>query len=297
LKDLIKSKLITTITLGGSGNTTTDNRKESLNTCDAFYLLWDLRDDSSKSSDSFMADVRKLLPKLLELKSVLERSICCIEVVISNKSSWQSRGLEKVVHDMIKWMDTSCQFGCIYIGICDSVGGAPALEAILDYAKIIEDHNLHSSLILSKIIKLRVIALSATELLGHDPSREPDAVSGVYQAEYIHARTHDTTHDTAATIMNSNQRDNTANDDGIRGVINGDTGVTQGIFSDDLTLSQWAETVGLEHSKIPRDSNGQRGSNVKDMKGDSCRSAISLVVVVSVCVVAYLFQLQSRTIV
>lgn len=247
-----------------------------------------------------MADVRKLLPKLLELKSVLERSICCIEVVISNESSWKSRGLEKVVHDMIKWMDSSCQFGCIYIGLCDSVGGAPALEAILDYAKIIEDHNLHSSLILSKVIKLRVIALSATELLGHDPSREPDAVSGVYQAEYIHARTHDTAHATA--IINDDiQKDSATKSDGISDVISdvvtGVAGVTESIFNDDLTLSQWAETLGLEHSKISRDSNGQRGSNVKDMKGDSCRSAISLVVVVCVCIAAYLFQLQSRTIV
>ena len=268
-----------------------------MNSCDAFYLLWDLRDDSSKSSDSFMADVRKLLPKLLELKSVLERSICCIEVVISNESSWKSRGLEKVVHDMIQWMNNSCQFGCIYIGICDCVGGAPALEAILDYAKIIEDHNLHSSLILSKMIKLRVIALSATELLGHDPSREPDAVSGVYQAEYIHARIHDTAHATA-TINGDIQKGSAIKSDRISDAISRVVaGVTESVFNDDLTLSQWAETVGLEHSKIPRDSNGQRGSNVKDMKGDSCRSATSLVVVVCVCVVAYLFQLQSRTIV
>ena len=264
-----------------------------MKTCDAIYLLWDLRDDSSKASDCFMTDVRKLLPKLLELMSVLERSICCIEVVISNESSWKSRGLEKVVHDMLRWMDSSCQFGCIYVGICDSVGGAPALEAILDYAKIIEDHNLHSSLILSKIFKLRVIALSATELLGHDPSREPDAVSGVYQAEYIHARIHATAHETATMNDNHNQKVSTFKNDGIGGIISGGT---ESIFSDDLTLSQWAETVGLEHSKIPRDSNGQRGSNVKDMKGDSCRSAISLVVVVCVCIVAYLFQLQSRTI-
>ena len=114
---------------GGARRAATDHDKERPNTCDAFYLLWDLRDGSSKSDDSFKADVKKLLPKILELRSVLARSICCIEIVISSESSWTSRNLEKLVHDTIKWIDKSCEFGCVYVGICDSVGGAPALEA------------------------------------------------------------------------------------------------------------------------------------------------------------------------
>lgn len=231
-------------------------------------------------------DVKKLLPKILELRTVLARSICCIEVVISNESSWKSRKLEKVVDDVIKWMDKSCEFGCIYVGICDSVGGAPALEAILDYSKIIEDHNIHSSSIDSKskseMIKLRVVALSATDMLGHDPSREPDAVSGVYQGEYIHSR---------RSLKALNNEDSTPQNK------NDITKVTARKFSDEFTISQWAESVGLQHTKIPRDINGQRGSNVGDMKGDFCRSSISLVVVISVCIAAYILQLQSRTII
>lgn len=238
-----------------------------------------------------MVDVKKLLPKILELRTVLARSICCIEIVISNESSWKSRELEKVVDDVIKWMDESCEFGCIYVGICDSVGGAPALEAILDYSKIIEDHNIHSSSINSKsknksksgneVIKLRVIALSATDMLGHDPSREPDAVSGVYQGEYIHSR---------RSLIALNNEDSTPQNKSV-------TEMTASKFSDEFTISQWAESVGLQHTKIPRDINGQRGSNVGDMKGDFCRSSISLVVVISVCIAAYVFQLQSRTII
>ena len=276
--------LITINAQGGAQegrNTANDQGKSGFSTCNAFYLLWDLRDGSSKSDDSFMADVTKLLPKILELKSVLARSICCIEIVISKESCWKSRGLEKLVHNVIKWMDNSCGFGCIYVGICDSVGGAPALEAILDYAKIIEDHNLHSTIIQREKIKLRVVASSATEMLGHDPSREPDAVSGVYQAEYIHSKL-------GASALNYG--DSLSKVDLI-------TGATVGEFSDDLNISQWAESVGLEHSKIPRDVNGQRGSNVGDMKGDFWRRTTSLVVVISICVAAYLFQLQSRAII
>lgn len=279
-------------TQGGARNTASDHGDETSNTCDAFYLLWDLRDSSSKSNDSFMVDVKKLLPKILELRTVLARSICCIEIVISNESRWKSKKLEEVVDDVIQWMDKSCEFGCIYVGICDSVGGAPALEAILDYSKIIEDHNVHSSLIKSKnksksksesdVIKLRVVALSATDMLGHDPSREPDAVSGVYQGEYIHSRL-------CLTALN-NEDSTTQNDKNI-------TEATEKKFNDELTLSQWAESVGLQHTKIPRDINGQRGSNVGDMKGDFCRSFISLIVVISVCIAAYIFQLQSRTII
>lgn len=239
-----------------------------------------------------MVDVKKLLPKILELRAVLARSICCIEIVISTESSWKSKKLEKLVDDVIKWMDKSCEFGCIYVGICDSVGGAPALEAILDYSKIIEDHNIHSSSITNKsknkseseseMIKLRVVALSATDMLGHDPSREPDAVSGVYQGEYIHSRL-------CLTAL-YNEDSYPKNDKTV-------TAPTEKKFSDELTLSQWAESVGLQHTKIPRDINGQRGSNVGDMKGDFCRSSISLIVVISVCIAAYIFQLQSRTII
>ena len=57
-------------------------------------------------------------------------------------------------------------FLLIRIGICDSVGGTPALEAILDFAKMIDDHNLYDASLLSELIILRVIALNNLQCLG-----------------------------------------------------------------------------------------------------------------------------------
>jgi hypothetical protein len=54
----------------------------------------------------------------------------------------------------------------IIIGICDSVAGTPALEAILDLAKMIDDHNLYEASLISDVLILRVIAINNEQFLG-----------------------------------------------------------------------------------------------------------------------------------
>lgn len=196
------------VTAEAAGRSISKAQLEDRKVCDAYYLLWDLRVESSKSDSLFMEDVHKILPKIAELNTVLEWSMCCVEIVITQISDWESSGLNKRVFDMINWMKNSCGFGCVYVGICDSVGGAPALEAILDYSKIIEDHNLHSALLTNELRVLRVVTLSMLELLGHDPSREPDAVSGVYQAEYVLA--------TSSSTVNATSSSKASSDKGVR---------------------------------------------------------------------------------
>ena len=238
--------------------------------CDAFYLLWDLRTESNKSDSLFMDDVRKLLPKISELNTVIMSTICSIEIVITSSADWELHGLEKRVFDMITWMKDLCGFGCIYVGICDSVGGTPALEAILDYSKMIEDHNLQSALLESELRMLRVVVIDTSELLGHDPSREPDAVSGVYQAEYVLANSKYITQDLSKTSTESTEQDSS---------------------NENTTISAWATSVGLDHQKICRDSDGQRGTSIGVMKSDFKRSLTSLFLFVLACIAAYLFQL------
>lgn len=246
--------------------------KDDRKVCDAFYLLWDLRDEANKPDSSFMDDVKRISAKIGQLNSILKWSICCIEIVVNSAADWESCGLGKRVFDMMKWMEDFCGFGCIYIGICDSVGGAPALEAILDYSKMIEDHNLHSALLVSELRVLRVVVLNMSELLGHDPSREPDAVSGVYQAEYVQAN--------AKYFEQDLSRASTASTE-------------ESTINNNTTISAWADSVGLDHQKIVRDSNGQRGTNISLMKSDVTRSTTSLFLFILACIAAYLFQLLS----
>jgi hypothetical protein len=210
------------------------------------------------SDETFQKEVLKLLPKIFELKIDLDQSICCIEIIINQKDDWLMMGLNNRVFEMVNWMKRNdFDFGCIYIGICDSVGGAPGLEAILDYSKMIEDHNIHTALLVSDLITLRVITVNMITLLGHDPKREPDAVSGVYQAELVFTNKKDT---------NCSEHENS-------------------------DISKWAESKGLEHTKIIRDNNGQRGNIVDKMKKNDISSTISLILFILACLAAYIFQL------
>lgn len=180
-------------------------------------------------------------------------------------------GIKERVLNIVNWISGNHSFGCIYVGICDSVGGAPALEAILDYSKIIEDHNLTSSLLLSELLTLRVLAVSGQteDFLGHDPTREPDAVSGVYQAEYIFNTTKGN---------KSDQHDSSS------------CSSSYCPLSENSTVSEWAESRGLEHRKVVRDSNGQRGNDIINMKGDFTSRTTSLLIFIFACFIAYLYQ-------
>ena len=263
-------------TIGDPSRTAVKDRK----ICDAFYLLWDLRAEPEEKDRLFMEDVLRIAAKMGELNTVPEEALCCIEIVITNESQWKSDGMEKLVYDMIIWMKSKCGFGCIYVGICDSVGGAPALEALLDFSKIIEDHNLHSALLLSELRVLRVVSINMQELLGHDPSREPDAVSNVYQAEYV----------LSSSSAVSNLKTSLPSSEGgdIKSPSAEDVGLST--KNDNSTLSEWAESIGLEHTKIIRDENGQRGSKVAMMKNNSTNSLSSLFIILFIALIAYLFK-------
>ena len=154
-----------------------DVQTNSNNICNAFYSLWDLRADSNKSDELYKESFKDLNSTVADLCIDRQSSICCIEVVVDQFTDSMINGIKKRIFDVVNWIRDTHSFGCIYVGICDSVGGAPALEAILDYANMIEDHNF-TIILSSKVVTLRVVAVNSRmqDFLGHDPTREPDAL-------------------------------------------------------------------------------------------------------------------------
>ena len=242
------------------------------NICNAFYSLWDLRADSDTTDVLYKESFKDLNSTVADLCIDRQSSICCIEVVIDQYVESIMNGVKKRIFNIVNWIRDTHSFGCIYVGICDSVGGAPALEAILDYAKIIEDHNF-ATLLSSEVLTLRVVAVNRQmqEFLGHDPTREPDAVSGVYQAECIFNMA-------PVRGQRSDQPDSSS------------SSLACCSLNKNTTISEWAAARGLDHRKVVRDSNGQRGTAVGNMTGNTASSRISLFIFIIACVVAYMYQ-------
>ena len=249
-----------------------DVQTNSNNICNAFYSLWDLRADSNKSDELYKGSFKDLNSTVADLCIDRQSSICCIEVVVDQFTDSMINGIKKRIFDVVNWIRDTHSFGCIYVGICDSVGGAPALEAILDYANMIEDHNF-TIILSSKVVTLRVVAVNSRmqDFLGHDPTREPDAVSGVYQAECIF---------NLAPVRGkrNDQLDNCS------------SGLACSSLCRNSTISEWAADRGFDHRKVIRDSNGQRGTAVGDMTGNTASSRISLFMFIVACVIAYMYQ-------
>ena len=268
------------------------NQDDAKEVCDAFYLLWDLRASSIESDDVFKMKIKKLLPMIAELGINLKNTILSIEIVIDSITEWTANKLDSKVFDMTNWINETCPFGCTYTGICDSVGGAPALEAILDYSKMIEDHNLHSVMVSSVMKTLRVTIVNLVELLGHDPSREPDAVSGVYQAEYvfcdirkINAKNDDKSKDNQENGGNIVVRENSENK-------NKKENATCCSNHTNSSISDWAKLNGMEHSMIKRDSNGQRGDNMNKMSKSTTANIFNFFLFILACFIACYYQVH-----
>lgn len=184
---------------------------------DAYYFLWDLRTESNKTDEMFKQDINRLIPVIKDLPTILDKSVLSIEIIINQYKD--PKDFREHILTVINWVRKTYSFGCIYVGICDSVAGTPALEAILDFAKMIDDHNLYEASLMSDVLILRVKAINNEQFLGHDPSREPDAENNVYQSEMI--------------------------------FINNDMIFDKNTVEDSrISISYWASTLGLEHTKV-----------------------------------------------
>jgi hypothetical protein len=97
-----------------------------------------------------------------------------VEVLISKATVWAT--FQPQVQKLLTWLNTSFAFGCCVVGVSNCVSGTPALEKCHEYCEFLFDNN---DKIDSETIYL--IASEKVQLLGFDPTREPDAGSGVFQ--------------------------------------------------------------------------------------------------------------------
>ena len=166
---------------------------------DAFYLLWDMRACSTQTVAGFRQSATKLLEgKHRELVSEnrLTSSLLAIEILVDKKEDGVMNNNIDMVRDLLQenmdWIKENHRIGCVYMGVADNSAGSPALEAISDYATIIDNH--YEALSSTGVVSVahavvgphvRVMAIRDGHMLGHDPTRDPDAASNVYQAECI----------------------------------------------------------------------------------------------------------------
>ena len=160
---------------------------------DAFYLLCDMRATSTQTVAAFRQSTTKLLEgKHREIGSEnrLSSSLLAIETLVDKKEDGVMNNNIDVVRDRLQenmdWIKDNHRIGCVYMGVADNPAGSPALEAISDYATIIDNH--YEALAGTGTAVgpyVRVMAIRDGHMLGHDPSRDPDAASNVYQAECI----------------------------------------------------------------------------------------------------------------
>ena len=166
------------------------------------YILWDLRKLTCANEAEFEINLVNLLSRLSYDKGSVQNhsgddrtltlpptSLLAVEVIIDAKALTESENdhdpkneIERVINRInAKYQSISC----IYVGISDSVAGAPALEAVLDYVTLIDSHKRVNKT--EDSMKVVVIANDTNQMLGHDPSRDPDAESGMlYQIDKSH---------------------------------------------------------------------------------------------------------------
>jgi len=158
---------------------------------EAFYVLWDLRAGSTQTEAQFRAAVSAVLGGPHRAADALS-SLLAVEALVDKKDDGVANNNVDVVRDCIQtnieWIKSAHRVGCVYVGVADHPAGAPALEAVMDYATIIDNHyHLGNGVMMMRSgtavagPRVRVVGVRQAHFLGHDPMREPDAASNVYQ--------------------------------------------------------------------------------------------------------------------
>jgi hypothetical protein len=100
--------------------------------------------------------------------------ILVIEAFIQTRNQWTA-ALQQDIQLCTQWLEKQFHTEQVIVGITDSVGGTPALEKCHDMIESLVPGYEDFIIIVDFIAKQRI------ELLGNDPSLEPDAQSDVFQ--------------------------------------------------------------------------------------------------------------------
>ena len=134
---------------------------------DVIYLLW----NSSEGWEMLKSNIQKVLERY---PSCLSRCLIVVECLTSSKEEFETEVTDQLDR-IFKWADKSFPDSALFVGVADKAAGTPGLEKVEEFVKFT---NASAPGVTSNI---RLIGLTRQECLGHDPVREPDAESGLFQ--------------------------------------------------------------------------------------------------------------------
>jgi hypothetical protein len=143
------------------------------------YILWKMADDASKDIEVLQKSIDSLVGACRELSVEEQEILITFETLLTSRSDWEVTGDKKRIQAAMDWVKSTYQFGGICFGASDHLAGAPALEALCDLVTSVEFQH-------GKAEDSIVVAESKADFLGHDPLREPEAESNVFQAQLVH---------------------------------------------------------------------------------------------------------------
>mmetsp|Transcript_31130 Transcript_31130/g.52561 ORF Transcript_31130/g.52561 Transcript_31130/m.52561 type:complete len:260 (-) Transcript_31130:79-858(-) len=136
---------------------------------DVIYLLWNSETEDVDAIKDKLDMIQVRYPNCLQ-----KRTLVAIECFIPSDEYFHSNGKSNVA-TLLSWFNQYYPSSLCFIGVADSVSGTSALEKCHDFIEF-----LLAAAPLSEEYT-RLIGYTRQEMLGHDPSREPDASSGVTQ--------------------------------------------------------------------------------------------------------------------
>lgn len=134
---------------------------------DVIYLLW-------KSEDGWeilKSNIQKILDRH---PSCLSRCLIVVECLSRNEEEFET-DVKDQLERIFKWADKAFPDSPLFVGVSDKASGTPGLEKVEEFIKF----TVASAPTAAGSIRL--IGITRQECLGHDPVREPDADSGLFQ--------------------------------------------------------------------------------------------------------------------
>lgn len=134
---------------------------------DVIYLLWKAED----GWEILKSNIQTILDRY---PSCLSRCLIVVECLTRSEEEFEN-DVKDQLERIFKWADKAFPDSPLFVGVCDQVSGTPGLEKVEEFLKF----TVASAPTAAG--NIRLIGLTRQECLGHDPVREPDAASGLYQ--------------------------------------------------------------------------------------------------------------------
>ena len=145
----------------------TERRSTQNPRIDSIFLLW----DASRGFGGLKENIREILGIF---PSCQNRCIIVVDCLVASEKEFESKTKDEL-EDFFSWSQTAFPDSFIFVGISDKASGMPGLEKLCDFMEFAV------SCAPAVTGNIRLIGKTRQDCLGHDPDREPDAVSDVFQ--------------------------------------------------------------------------------------------------------------------